>query len=190
MHLPPCLPLSLSLQPLCTQSMPYHPFFNPLPSTPMCPPFPPPSPSARNLRLTTYSPLTLPPIPMCHTFPFSPTICTQSTPHHPSFNPLPSTPMSLPFLPPPPTLRTIQATTSGTPRPTNGSNFSMIVTISNIIYPVNHLPRFTPSLFCYLLLPPSPGGSYCATVLPKLTFQISFFFKVLEKCSKKPYRTL
>ena len=76
--------------------------------------------------------------------------------HHPliplPFNPLPSTRMSPPFpFIPTPSTRNPRLNPSRTPPP-NGSNFSMLITISHINYPETHLPRFTPSLFSYLLI--------------------------------------
>ena len=59
-------------------------------------------------------------------------------------------PLSLLF--PPPSACNPRLNPSRTPPPPNGSNFSMVVTISHINYPETHLPRFTPSLFCYLLI--------------------------------------
>ena len=58
-------------------------------------------------------------------------------------------PPSLLFPHPP---HAIHASTLHAPPPPNGSNFSMVVTISHINYPETHLPRFTPYLFCYLIL--------------------------------------
>ena len=56
-----------------------------------------------------------------------------------------------PFIPPP-SARNPRLNPSSNPLPPNGFNFSMVVTISHINYPETHLPRFTHSLFCYLIL--------------------------------------
>ena len=57
-----------------------------------------------------------------------------------------------PFIPPPSTRNPRLNPSRTPPPPPNGSNFSMVITISLINYPETHLPRFTPSLFCYLLI--------------------------------------
>ena len=122
-------------------------------------------------------------------FPFSPTLRTQSTTHHTPFNPLPSTPMfpPFPFIPPP--SHTIHASTLyAPPPPPNGSNFSMVVTISHINYPETHLPRFTPYLFCYLLISNFPLSHHFLPSTPKTSpgvyfdhslINLFFFLKLL-----------
>ena len=59
-------------------------------------------------------------------------------------------PLSLLFPHPPHAIHA--STLHAIPPSPNGSNFSMVITISLINYPETHLPRFTPSLFCYLLI--------------------------------------
>ena len=131
----------------------------------MSPPFPLspfPPPSALNPRLIT------PPLTRYHLL-----LCF---------------PLSLLFPHPPHTIHA--STLYAPPPPPNGSNFSMVVTISHINYPETHLPRFTPSLFCYLLisnfplshhfLPSTPNtspGVYFDHSLINLFFL--FFFKLL-----------
>ena len=55
------------------------------------------TPTLHTLSAPHTPPLTRYHLLLCH--PLSPTLCTQSMPYHPSFNPLPSTPMYPPFPP-------------------------------------------------------------------------------------------
>ena len=93
--------------------------------------------------------------------------------------------MSPPFPFIPPTLRTQSTPQPFTHPPSNGSNFSMVITISHINYPKTHLPRFTPSLFRYLLInfplshhffPSTPNTSPRVYFDHSLINQFCFFF--------------
>ena len=148
--------------------MTHHPLiplpFNPLPSPPS-----PPSP---------FPPFPFPPSPFPFSFPPSP--CPPFPPpsvlNHPLITPsltryhlLLCLPLSLLF--PPPSARNPRLNPSRTPPPPppNGSNFSMVITISHINSPETHIPRFTPSLFCYLLINfPFPITSFPLLPTPPL----------------------
>ena len=116
---------------------PFHSSPSPLPLLLSPSPFPP----------SPFPPSPFPPSPFPPHPPYS---ITLSSPHLYIPATIDSYVSPFPFYSPP-SPRNPRLNPSCTPHP-NGSNFSMVITISHINYPENHLPRFTPSLFCYLLI--------------------------------------
>ena len=172
---PPPSPLPFPPSPFLPSPFPPSPFLpSPLPPSPLPPsPFPPSPFPPSPFPPSPFPPSPFPPfhLPLFHlllsplstfpfsTFPFSPSPFHFPLFHLPPFHlplfylpPFPPSPFPPSPFPPSPFPPSPFPPSPFPPSPPNGSNFSMVITISHINYPETHLPRFTPSLFCYLLI--------------------------------------
>ena len=178
---PPALPLPLpSPRPLPSPD-PFPPAGPFLPPGPFSPPDPFPTPTHSLPRPILYPDPFPTPAPSLPPDPFP-------TPTHS----LPLTASYVSPLPLPSVLNHLLTPSRTPPPPLNGSNFSMVVTISHINYPQTHLPRFTPSLFCYLIsnfphshhfllstLNTSPGVYFDNSLINQFCCFFVFFKKLL-----------